>query len=37
MPEISRFYGIVLKMLYEAGTKLTNRIFMLNMENTRLL
>lgn len=21
MPEISRFYGIVLKMLYEAGTK----------------
>ena len=32
---ISRFYGIVIKMLYEAGGSITNPMFMLNMENMR--
>lgn len=37
MPEISRFYGIVIKMLYEAGGKHNKPMFMLNMGSMRRL
>ena len=38
MPEISRFYGTIIKMLYEAGAvSITNPIFTLSMVSMRHL
>ena len=37
MPEISRFYGIVIKMLYEAGGKHNKPHVQLSMESMRHL